>query len=106
MSEPTIPISEALASDLQRAIHALPIAHCKEPQHGETVDNQDEGYVRLQDWAFTKGFALVKESTRSNRVVLHCIHHHKEARNSRKTLTKDCKRLGTTSQAKGTMRSY
>ena len=66
----TTSLSEALVTELQRAIHALPMTYRKEPEHGETVNDPHEGFVRLQDWAFTQGFALVKESSRPNRVVL------------------------------------
>lgn len=100
----TASLSEALAAELQRAIHALPITHRKEPQHGETVNDPHEGFVRLQDWAFTQGFALVKRSSRPDRLVIHCIHRHKETRNTRKTPTEERTRLWTTSQVKGIIR--
>ena len=97
----TSSLSEALAAELQRAIHALPIMH---RQHGETVNDPHEGFVRLQDWAFTQGFALVKKSSRPDRLVLHCIHHHKETRNTRKNPTEERTRRWTTSQVKGIIR--
>ena len=53
-------MTEEVATDIQRAINALPPAHQVEPQDGELVDNPRDGYIRLQDWAFTQGFALVK----------------------------------------------
>ena len=68
--------TDALATDIRRAINSLPLAHQSEPQNGELVDNPQDGYARLQDWAFMQDFALVKESSRSERWVLHCIHHH------------------------------
>ena len=37
-------------------------------------DNTGDGYVPLQDWAFLRGFALVKESRRPEGWILHCIH--------------------------------
>ena len=76
-------ITEELATDIQRAINALPPAHQVEPQDGELVDNPRDGYIRLQDWAFIQGFALVKESSRPERWVLQCIHHHDKTRDSR-----------------------
>ncbi len=49
------------------------------------VESPDLGYVPLQDWAFTQGFALVKESSRPKRWVLQCIHHKKETKDWCKT---------------------
>ncbi len=68
--------TDALAADIRKSINSLPIAYQSEPQNGELVDNSQDGYVRLQDWAFVPDFALVKESSRSERWVLHFIHHH------------------------------
>ena len=69
------------ATDIRRAINALPPAHQMEPQDGELIDNPPDGYIRLQYWAFTQGFALVKESSRPEQWILHCIHHHDKTRN-------------------------
>ncbi|MCJ1346320.1 hypothetical protein MMC31_004535 [Peltigera leucophlebia] len=73
-------ITEEVAADIRRAINALPPAHQVEPQDGELVDNPRNGYIQLQDWAFVQGFALVKESSRSDRWILHCIHHQDQIR--------------------------
>lgn len=72
--ESTRSTTDTLAADIRRAINALPLAHRSEPLNGELVDNPQDGYARLQDWAFVQGFALVKESSRPERWVLHCIH--------------------------------
>lgn len=94
-------VTEALAGAIRKAINALPPVHGKKPEQDEIVSDPHTGFLRLPDWAFTVGFALVKESTRPNRWVLHCIHHHKDTRNSRHTKLEDRKRLGTNSQVKG-----
>ncbi len=101
MEPNTRSITEELATDIQRAINALLPAHQVEPQDGELVDNPRDGYIRLQDWAFTQGFALVKESSRSERWVLQCIHHHDKTRDSRKIEEKDRKCAWTSSTAAG-----
>ncbi len=84
--------TDALAADIRRAINSLPLAHQSEPQNGELVDNPQDGYARLQDWAFVQGFALVKESGRPERWVLHCIHHHDQTKDCRKTEGQERKR--------------
>lgn len=99
LSAPTL--TEALADEFRRAVNALPPAHRIEPQENELVESPDVGYVRLQDWAFTQGFALVKESSRPERWVLQCIHHKKETKAWRKTPKEGQKRAWTTSQAMG-----
>lgn len=72
--EATSSRTRALAAEIQRAIEVLPASHQIGPQDRELVDNPSDGYIRLQDWAFIQGFALVKASTRAERWVLHCIH--------------------------------
>lgn len=71
-----------MAADIRRAINALPLAHRSEPLNGELVHNLQDRYARLQDWAFVQGFALVKESSRPERWVLHCIHHHDQTKDT------------------------
>lgn len=39
MDEQTTYVSEPVAEDRRRAIHALRVAHRAEPQHGETVND-------------------------------------------------------------------
>lgn len=101
MEEPTSIVTEALADEIRHAINALPIAHRAEPQDNKLVESREVRYVLLQDWAFTQGFALVKESSRPERYVLHCIHHKAETKDWRKTPKEDWKRAWTTSQAMG-----
>lgn len=65
------------------------------------MDNPQDGYARLQDWAFVQAFALVKESSRPERWVLHCYHHHDQTKDCRKTEQKVRKRAWTATQAQG-----
>lgn len=86
--EPTRSTTDALTANI-RSINVLPPAHRSEPQNGELVDNPQDGYARLQDWAFVQGFALVKESSRPERWVLHYIHHHNQTKDCCKTEQKE-----------------
>jgi hypothetical protein len=43
----------------------MPAAHCRNPQERESTESRDIAFLRLQDWAFTRGFALVKESVKT-----------------------------------------
>jgi hypothetical protein len=64
-------VTTELAAQLAQALAALPPAHRLNPQERELTESREVAYVRLQDWAFTKGFALVKESakTKNGQVV-------------------------------------
>ena len=90
-----------LASQIAIATDALPPAHLVTPAHGESFKTPEEALQRLQDWAFTQGFAVVTESKRKGRCIFHCIHHKKKTRNSWKTATEDRERLSTATMAKG-----
>lgn len=100
--ESTRSTTDTLAAGIRRAINALPLAHRSELLNGELVDNLQDRYARLQDWAFVQGFALVKESSRPERWVLHCIHHHDQTKDCRKTEGRERKRAWTATQAQGT----
>lgn len=69
----------------QQAKALLPLSHCLPPQEGESFSTIDEGKVRLQNYAFTQGFALVQESFQKSRgiLVLDCTRHHIKERNTR-----------------------
>jgi hypothetical protein len=51
-------VTPQLQNQIARAIEALPPKHREKPTDGETVASLEEGYVRIQDWAFTQGFAI------------------------------------------------
>lgn len=71
-------------------IALLHSAHCLPLKEGEEFSTIKEGQVRLQDYAFTKGFALVQESFQKERgvMVLDCSRHHTKERNTRKLTEK------------------
>jgi hypothetical protein len=94
-------VTPLLASQIERAIRALAPAHLLTPVARESFINHEDALKRLQDWAFTQGFAVVTESVRKGRVIFQCIHHRKKTRNTRKTLTEDRERVSTAIRAKG-----
>lgn len=65
------------------------------------MDDPQDGYIRLQAGAFPQGFALVKESSRPERVVLFCIYDHDKPRVRRKIEEADRKRAWTASLSMG-----
>ena len=72
-------VTAELAAQLARARAALPPSHCLDPQERELTESREAAFVRLQNWAFTKGFAIVKESakTKDGQVVrqyFDCVH--------------------------------
>src|SRR5439155_1651246 len=77
-------VTPLLASQIERATRALALAHLLTPVAGESFINHEDALKRLQDWAFTQGFAVVTESVRKGRVIFQCIHHRKKTRNTRK----------------------
>lgn len=77
--------SFSLEDKKQRAKALLPPAHCLPLQEGEDFPTVDEGKTRVQDYAFTQGFALVQESFQKSRgiMLLDCTRHHVKERNTR-----------------------
>jgi Transcription factor AFT len=93
-------VTPLLASQIQQAIKSLPPANLILPASGESFDSPANALRRLQDWAFTQGFAVVTESTRKDRVIFECVHHKKKTKNCRKTATEDRQRVCTATRAK------
>ena len=52
-------VTAELAAQLAAAVAALPPAHCLNPVEREPSESREAAFVRLQNWAFTEGFALV-----------------------------------------------
>jgi hypothetical protein len=99
-------VTPELRRQLDAAVASLPPAHCLNPIEDELADSREAAFVRLQDWAFTKGFALVTESakTHNGQVVcayIECVHHKKETRNTRKLTEGERERAQTRTQANG-----
>jgi Transcription factor AFT len=96
----TSTVTPLLASQIQPATQALSPAHFLPPTVDESFDSPENALQRLQDWAFTQGFAVVTESRRKNRVIFECVHHKKKTKNYRKTATEDRQRISTATRAK------
>jgi hypothetical protein len=89
--EPTVvsTVTPLLALQIQQATKSLPLAHLIPPATSESFDSPANALRRLQDWAFTQGFAVVTESTRKDRVIFECVHYKKKTKNSCKTTIED-----------------
>ena len=99
-------VTAELRNRLDAAVAALPPAYCLNPTENELSVSRDSAYLRLQNWAFTKGFAFVTESAKTYkgqvvRVYLDCVHHKKETRNTRKLDEEDRQRVQTKTQTNG-----
>ena len=81
----------------QHAIAHLPPPHLLPPQENELFSSWEEAKARLQDYAFTQGFALVTEThdKKNHLIVLDCTRHHKRVRNTRKVEEEDRVRANT-----------
>jgi len=110
--EPTFTevLSETVTAELQAqldtAISNLLPAYRRTPRENEPFESREAAYLRLQDWAFTEGFALVIKSakTKNSQVVqqyVECIHHKKETRNTRKLAEDKRRRVQTKTQTNG-----
>ena len=88
-------ITPELAKQIDEAIEAIPISHREAPVQNEIVVNPGVAFQRLQDWAFTQGYAFVIASKVATRVRFDCIHHKNATRNTRKTEEVDRKRVET-----------
>jgi hypothetical protein len=91
-------VTAELRAQLDVAIAALPLAHCLNPTKNELSDSREVAFIRLQDWAFTKGFAFVTKSAKTYKgqvvcVYLDCVHHKKGTRNYRKLAEEDRQRV-------------
>ena len=89
--------STALDACLQKAIALLPPSHRLLPHDDEIFQFSEDAKTRVQDHAFTQGFAVVTENNdkKKHLVILDCIRHHIESKNTRKLDEKDRKRLNT-----------
>ncbi|KAL2043477.1 hypothetical protein N7G274_003784 [Stereocaulon virgatum] len=84
------------ANKLQRACRAIAADHKVRPIDGEVFVGKEAGILRIQDYAFTQGFAVVKtheDNSSRKMVTLKCTRHGKKTRNTR-GLSELCYRLG------------
>jgi hypothetical protein len=77
-------VTSLLARQIECAIEAIPAAHREAPTHGDVVADPEVAFRRIQDWAFTQGYAFVIESTTDIRVRFECVHHKNNTKNCRK----------------------
>jgi hypothetical protein len=99
-------VTAELQAQLDAAVAAIPHLHATNPGHDEVFQSKEAAFMRLQDWAFINGFAIVKESSKSRqgqvvRQYLECVHYKKTTKNSRKLGEVDRKRHQTKTQASG-----
>lgn len=75
-------------NQLEEIVQALPEAYLQPPQKDEEFDSHESCFQRLQGYALSQGFAVVKVSGGVNskrvRYRYQCIHHGKETRNTRR----------------------
>jgi hypothetical protein len=84
-------LDEALAEIVAKAVCDCNYHHLFPPRTGETFGNPDAAYERLQNWAMSRGFAVVLRSKEAGnaargtplRVRWMCIHHGSETANKR-----------------------
>lgn len=93
-------VTPELAAKIHLAIEVILPPHRRPPTPNELVDSPEAGLERLQDWAFTQGFAVVVESRNKTRIRVECVNHHKETKSWRKTKEEDRVRPKITSLAK------
>jgi hypothetical protein len=79
-SAPTVAstLTSDLVSKIQQATRALPAAHLVTPAAGELFESREAALLRLQNWAFTQGFAVATQSVRKDRSIFECVHHGKK----------------------------
>jgi hypothetical protein len=99
-------VTAEVVAQLSTAVAALPPAHCLNPEEYKPSESKEAAFERLQNWAFTKGFALVKESSKTKdgqvvRVYLDCVHHKNKTRNTRKVAEEDRQRTNMQTQTNG-----
>ena len=62
-------VTLGLTGQIEAAIVTLPATHRLAPQEREVVQSKEETFERLQNWTFTKEFALDIESVGQNWAV-------------------------------------
>ncbi|SMR48469.1 unnamed protein product [Zymoseptoria tritici ST99CH_1E4] len=64
-------------------VQAIDPSHYEHPRNGEVYKDAEHCYSRLQDYAFTMGFAVVCTLSTAQRKLYYCIHHGDGTRNDR-----------------------
>jgi hypothetical protein len=60
-------VTTELHALIDATIAAIPAAHRHAPVNGEYTESRDAAFERLQDWAFTHGFAIVSVGNMNGR---------------------------------------
>ena len=83
--------SLSLDDRIRQAIELIPLTHRLVLVDNETFSSLEEAKVRLQNIAFTQGFALASTSFQKGKTVLilDCTRHEKKTRNTRHIEDKD-----------------
>ena len=69
---------------VQKVIDGIPQEHLEPPSQNETFDIADDAWSRLQNYAFSQGFAIVTGSCGVGRKSYQCIHAEEKTQNNRK----------------------
>jgi hypothetical protein len=98
-------VTTELRALIDAATAAIPPAHRRAPIDGEYAQSRDAAFERLQNWAFTQGVAIVRDSCRTEkgqiiRAYFDCV-RHKGTKNCRKLEEEERKRVKTKMQASG-----
>ena len=76
---------------IERAVQALPDKYLRPPQTGEVFDSAEACLHRLQGFALSQGFAIVKASgslsSKRPRIQYKCVHYGQDSRNTHKLET-------------------
>jgi hypothetical protein len=83
-------IIKDVSNAIAKVLATTPPAHLLDPVDDEVYPSAQAGFDRLQDYAFSKGFCVVVESStlaesaKHKNLRLACIHHKIATRNTRK----------------------
>jgi hypothetical protein len=95
------PVTPKLAAAIAEATKALLPSYLLPPVAGEAFDDKKQAFLRINDWAFTQGFAIATESGPTNRTRFECTYHYKKTRNWRKTALEERERVKIKTKTKG-----
>jgi len=66
----------SLVASVQQFIDRISARHLEPLQQNKLFENSEDGYIRVQNFAFSQGFAVVKGGGNpKERIQLRCIHH-------------------------------
>jgi len=78
---------EHIKADLEARVRSFPPSYLLAPIAGEVFDNLELCKERLQGWALSQGFAIVRtsgsEKRAKQRFEFRCIHHENKTANTR-----------------------